>query len=439
MTLLTVITYLIIPVLGSVFLFYTLADAIIKMGCNLKVKKKQRIPAFVIYSAAALLVILCFPPEWTSMISFLTLVAGLPVMGHIFCNSGRIYVVYYVGLTMAAFVLDILLSVFYQYMIQAGMIYFIQAEFYNLVYIAGSKLITFMLAKGYVYLVRKKESQEISRKQYYASLLLPFTSIIYVYTLLHFMQVYLAESSVWLFLVNIVMIIGLNIYYPIQEKNRDEAFRRDLDRTWEELEHKRYEELERKLAQSQSMLHDIRGHVQTMERLYQESASVQAQEYAKSFHQMLNELGEQYYTDNRVLNIILNDKARMMKQLRIEPEILVRELELTGYKDTDITIIFGNLLDNAIEALRKSKDKSFQMRAGRIGDFMSFVISNGNDGDEGRTEARIKKGKEFQGIGLRNVERSVEKYQGEIEYEAQGNRFVVKLMLPVGKMEREEG
>ncbi len=79
------------------------------------------------------------------------------------------------------------------------------------------------------------------------------------------------------------------------------------------------------------------------------------------------------------------------------------------------------------------------MRAGRIGDFMSFVISNGNDGDEGRTEARIKKGKEFQGIGLRNVERSVEKYQGEIEYEAQGNRFVVKLMLPVGKMEREEG
>lgn len=439
MTLLTVITYLIIPVLGSVFLFYTLADAIIKMGCNLKVKKKQRIPAFVIYSAAALLVILCFPPEWTSMISFLTLVAGLPVMGHIFCNSGRIYVVYYVGLTMAAFVLDILLSVFYQYMIQAGMIYFIQAEFYNLVYIAGSKLITFMLAKGYVYLVRKKESQEISRKQYYASLLLPLTSIIYVYTLLYFMQVYLAESSVWLFLVNIVMIMGLNIYYPIQEKNRDEAFRRDLDRTWEKLEHKRYEELEKKLAQSQSMLHDIRGHVQTMERLYQESASVQAQEYAKSFHQMLNELGEQYYTDNRVLNIILNDKARMMKQLRIEPEILVRELELTGYKDTDITIIFGNLLDNAIEALRESKDKSFQMRAGRIGDFMSFVISNGNDGDEGRTEARIKKGKEFQGIGLRNVERSVEKYQGEIEYEAQGDRFVVKLMLPVGKMEREEG
>ena len=33
----------------------------------------------------------------------------------------------------------------------------------------------------------------------------------------------------------------------------------------------------------------------------------------------------------------------------------------------------------------------------------------------------------------------MEKYQGEIEYEAQGNRFVVKLMLPVGKMEREEG
>lgn len=439
MTWLAVVTYIIIPVLGSVFLFYILIDAMIKMGCNLKEKKKRRIPAFVFYSVIALTIFLCFPPEWTSFISFVTLVAGLPVMGHIFCNSGRIYMVYYVGLTMMAFVLDILLSVFYQYMIQTGMIYFVQAEFYNLVYIAGSKLITFMLAKGYVYLVRKKENREISRKQYYASLLLPFTSIIYIYTLLHFMQIYLADSSVWLFLVNVVLILGLNIYYPIQEKNRDEAFRRDLDRTWEELEHRRYEELEKKLAQSQSMLHDIRGHVQTMERLYQESASEQAQEYARSFHQMLNELGEQYYTDNRVLNIILNDKARMMKRFQIEPEISVRELELAGYKDTDITIIFGNLLDNAIEALRKSKDTSFQMRAGRIGDFMSFVISNGNDGDGGRMEVCIKKGKEFQGIGLRNVERSIEKYQGEIEYEAQERRFVVKLMLPVRKTEREEG
>lgn len=428
--LLFLITYLIIPLLGSLFIFYTLIDAMVKMGCNIRGKKKQRIVAFTLYTLAALAVFLLLPQGWVSSFSFLSLVVGLPVLGHFYCNSQRIYVVYYVGLTAGAFFLDLVLTILFQLLVQAGIIYFFQTEFYNLVYIVSSRLITFLMAKGYVLMVRKKEQKEISRKQYYSSLLLPLTSIVFIYTLLYLLQIYMTESSMWMFLANVALILGLNIYYPLQEKNGKEALRKDFDNTWEELQRKHYEELEEKLTQTQGILHDIRSHVQMMERLYQESASAQAQEYAKDLHRMLNDLGERYYTDNRVLNMILNDKVRQMQREGVEAGVSLRDLDFSGYKDTELTVIFGNLLDNALTAAKHCEEKHVSMRAGRVGDFMSFVVAN-TIGKEEKLEAYRKKGKEFRGIGLGNVERIVEKYQGEIEYEVRDQKFVVRFMLPV--------
>lgn len=424
------ITYMIIPFLGSLFLFYTLIDAIIKMGCNIRGKRKQRFIAFFLYTVAVMAVFLVLPAEWVSLFSFLSLAVGLPLLGHLFCNYKRIYLVYYVGLTVGAFFLDIVLSVLFQLLVQAEIIYFFQTEFYSLVYIVSSKLITFLMAKGYVRLVSQKEQMEISRKQYYSSLLLPLASIVFIYTLLYLLQIYMDESSMWMFLVNVILLLGLNIYYPLQEKSGKEALKKDFDNTWEKIQNKHYEELEDQLAQSQSILHDIRSHVQMMERLYQESASSQAQEYAKNLHQMLNDLGERYYTDNRVLNIILNDKVRRMKREGVEVQVSLRDLDFTGYKDTELTVIFGNLLDNAQTAVLHCAKKCFSMHGGRVEDFMSFVLAN-KVGEEEKLEAYRRKGKEFRGIGLRNVERIVEKYQGEIEYEIKNQEFVVKFMLPV--------
>lgn len=424
------IIYVIIPLLGSLFLFYTLIDAMIKMGCNIRGRQKQRFIVFLLYTIASMAVFLVLPAKWVSIFSFISLVVGLSVLGHFFCNTKRIYLLYYVGLTVGTFFLDIVLSVLFQFLVQAEIIYFFQTEFYNLVYIVSSKLITFLMAKGYVLLVRKKEQMEISRKQYYSSLLLPLASIVFLYTLLYVMQIYMDESSMRLLFVNVVLLLGLNIYYPLQERSGKEALKKDFDNTWEKLQNKHYEELEEKLAQSQSILHDIRSHVQMMERLYQESASSQAQEYAKNLHQMLNDLGERYYTDNRVLNMILNDKVRRMKREGVKVRVSLRDLDFTGYKDTELTAIFGNLLENAQTAVSHCTEKCFSMHGGRVGDLMSFVLANKVEEEE-KLNAYRKKGKEFRGIGLRNVERIVEKYQGEIEYEIKDREFAVKFMLPV--------
>lgn len=420
-----VVSMVVIPIVGSIFLFYTVIDGLIKMGCNISISKKKRFLVFAFYVVIALLIIVFTPMQWQVPANLLVVVIGLTIMGHFFCNNKRSYIIYYLGLTVAVIILDLLLIWIYNLLVIYGVLYFVYQDFYHLFYILVSKLITFIMVKIYTMLVRKRESEEINRGEYFSGLILPVSTILFSYSLIYYMQIYIEENGALLFLVNVIFLLVLNIYYPIQSRNREKKSKLVLYEITQRIEQRHYEEMERKLKESQSLLHDIRGHVQTMERLYEESAAVEAAAYAKDLHQMLNEFGEQYYSNHLVLNIILNDKIRLMKTLGIEAQIRIGEINLEGYKDTDITVIFGNIFNNAIEAAKKSKEKKVRFRAGQLNELMSFQLSNTLE--DGVTTLK----NDFKGIGLKNVQKCVEKYQGEIDFEVEGNWFQVKLMLPV--------
>lgn len=56
------------------------------------------------------------------------------------------------------------------------------------------------------------------------------------------------------------------------------------------------------------------------------------------------------YTENPILNILLTDKNAVMQEKGIHSDIKIDNVELSYIEPIDITTIFGNLLDNAIEA-----------------------------------------------------------------------------------------
>ena len=75
-----------------------------------------------------------------------------------------------------------------------------------------------------------------------------------------------------------------------------------------------------------------------------------AVEYTKQIGGMLQSLIPDKYTGNPILDILLADYLAIMDEKRIDFDIKVDNVKMDFMDAMDITTIFGNLLDNAIEA-----------------------------------------------------------------------------------------
>lgn len=428
--LIMILEQLLLPIAGSFFLFYILADGMIKLGCTEDVGAGKRTVIFAGYSVVALTVILFTPQPYFSVANLLFVAVGFPVLAHFICNRKRIYFIYYLGMTIGAFFLDLLLLLLFQAIVTNGWLYFQKTEFYNILYILMTRLMATIMVRIYVEIVQRREKKEISRRKYYAGLLLPLGSLLYVYTLVSFLQIYIDTEFLFLFIANVLLIFLLNIWYPLSEKNREEKNQMDMQQQKEQMQNMHYEELFRKYQESQSVLHDIRGHLQVMDGLYRESAVEQAGKYAQDVQLMLDELGERFYTGHKVLNMIINEKVSQMKKAGITPDIRIGNVSFEGFRDMDVTVIFDNILSNAVRAAAVSGTPYIRLRAEKVQEFISISLRNSVSEDEERILAG---GSRFQGTGLHNVEKCVAGYKGDIRYRTANGEFEVQILLPAGE------
>ena len=94
-----------------------------------------------------------------------------------------------------------------------------------------------------------------------------------------------------------------------------------------------YEDLEENYSESRKIIHDIRNHLHAIERKYE----LEQSGYIDDVHAMLNSLGMKFYTENRMLNIILNDKLKMLPSEQVDCNLGGISLEFLS--DMDITTI----------------------------------------------------------------------------------------------------
>lgn len=217
----------------------------------------------------------------------------------------------------------------------------------------------------------------------------------------------------------------LYVWYDLAE-NRELKHRLELIHQQNELKHQYYEDLEKNYNNSRKIIHDIRNHLNILEQSSKmKDGSEENTAYFQDVHGMLNSLGLKFYTDNKILNIVLNDKLKKLDQEQAECSLGGADLGFLA--DIDVTTIFANLLDNAIEAGEGREDFWLKIRRDRIQDFTVVKLWNPSSGgyQPGRSG---KTGHE--GLGLENVRHAVEKYQGELELEEKAGIFSVTMVFP---------
>lgn len=289
-------------------------------------------------------------------------------------------------------------------------------------------------------LLKKEQDAEILKKQKLLFWAMPLISVFILLSFYWMGEYYVAWNGYGLILVNVLLLFAMNgcsvYFYRLVIKGYEAEKQYRLYRQREELVYEHYQKLEQNYQASRKIVHDMKNHMQAMMKLYEEGQTEEAHSYGLEVFHLLNQTGHVWYTENRMLNIILNEKLSEEEMKEVVLTLDIEEHSLDGIREIDLTTIFANLLDNAIEALgvQEEHDKFMKIYVGRVGDFLMIELSN----SKGR---RRKKKENHQGLGLKNVKEAIDKYEGTCTIEENEKQYRVILMIPslLHKEEKEKG
>ncbi|KAI4447694.1 hypothetical protein C823_002213 [Eubacterium plexicaudatum ASF492] len=202
------------------------------------------------------------------------------------------------------------------------------------------------------------------------------------------------------------------------------------------LEKQAYMQYEYYLMQEQKynatvhILHDVDKHVKSIENLCVNGENGEAAEYVKEIRNMLEPLIPVKYTGNPILDILFTDKATISREKKIKFDIKVDNINMDFLEAIDATTIFGNLIDNAIEAAEKvNGDRYIQIGISPYQEMVLVRIENTSLPLKWKNGVPVSEKGKNHGIGLLNVKRSIEKYDGDISFQQKSGIVTVDLLL----------
>lgn len=178
--------------------------------------------------------------------------------------------------------------------------------------------------------------------------------------------------------------------------------------------------------------HDFHHHLQTLKGQLENGEVERALTYIEQLDQQLMHMDTLLKTGNVSLDAILSAKIAQAKAAGIAVNVKANVPDTLLISDLELSIIIGNLLDNAIEACSNTKGGKFiRLFISMKGKMLYFSMLNSSGGK------RMKKGSLFtshkegvHGFGLRRAEAILEEHGGWVKYNSEDGAFTSEFLVP---------
>lgn len=143
-------------------------------------------------------------------------------------------------------------------------------------------------------------------------------------------------------------------------------------------------------------------------------------------------------TGNEVIDVILTEKSLLCRSKGINFTCMADCSELDFIKEGDLYAMFGNILDNAVEAasqVTEEEKKCISLNVRTVSGCVSVLTQNYYEGEitfEDGYPVTTKTDKKSHGYGIRSIRAIAEKYGGLINIKTEDGIFIVSLLIPVG-------
>lgn len=178
--------------------------------------------------------------------------------------------------------------------------------------------------------------------------------------------------------------------------------------------------------------HDLKYQIAALKDM---KSSTERNEVIEDLEKAVLVYDSQIKTGSDRLDIILSEKSALCESCGIEFGCMVDGTALAFMADTDLYVLLGNALDNAIEAAAKlpREDRFISLRVEKQGSMVRVSLENSCAGEVVREEdglpATTKEDRYYHGFGVRSIKSIAEQYGGSMSIQAECGRFRLSLLF----------
>ena len=148
-------------------------------------------------------------------------------------------------------------------------------------------------------------------------------------------------------------------------------------------------------------------------------------------------------SENTALDVVLSNKSLACLNKEITLLCMADGRQLQFMADAEVYALFGNILDNAMEAVSRLEDREQRLISLTVTVREAFLVIEEENYYEGELvfseglPVTSKQDKAYHGFGMQSIRMLTEKYEGDLQMDSNDGLFRLSILLPIPQNAKE--
>lgn len=251
-----------------------------------------------------------------------------------------------------------------------------------------------------------------------------------------FPGIQMQEQKLMLLCVSCIWLMCLIMYFIVQQMSKDNQTKLEYELMKEKEKYSKesMEIIKRSNEELREFKHDLKNYLLPLQEAMETMPQSEMVKVWEKINQKIEDVQTLIQTGNSYVDSMINTKITLARSEKVDVKCTILS-KMEGIDDLEFCTVFGNLMDNAIEAERKVTEKKeiIIFVEEKMG-YLRLEIQNKIEKsvlNENSSLNTTKKDTSSHGIGHKSVKRTMQKVGGVLKYYETGDLFCAEAVFPI--------
>ena len=251
-----------------------------------------------------------------------------------------------------------------------------------------------------------------------------------------FPGIQMQEQKLMLLCVSCIWLMCLIMYFVVQQMSKDNQTKLEYELMKEKEKYSKesMEIIKRSNEELREFKHDLKNYLLPLQEAMETMPQSEMAKVWEKINQKIEDVQTLIQTGNSYVDSMINTKITLARSEKVDVKCTILS-KMEGIDDLEFCSVFGNLMDNAIEAERKvTEKKEIIIFVFFLMGYLRLEIQNKIEKsvlNENSSLNTTKKDTSSHGIGHKSVKRTMEKVGGALKYYETGDLFCAEAVFPI--------
>lgn len=251
-----------------------------------------------------------------------------------------------------------------------------------------------------------------------------------------FPGIQMQEQKLMLLCVSCIWLMCLIMYFVVQQMSKDNQTKLEYELMKEKEKYSKesMEIITRSNEELREFKHDLKNYLLPLQEAMETMPQSEMVKVWEKINQKIEDVQTLIQTGNSYVDSMINTKITLARSEKVDVKCTILS-KMEGIDDLEFCTVFGNLMDNAIEAERKvtGKKEIIIFVEEKMG-YLRLEIQNKIEKsvlNENSSLNTTKKDTSSHGIGHKSIKRTMQKVGGALKYYETGDLFCAEAVFPI--------